>query len=201
MILSSMALPSVIVACAGFLDVGLDQVTVLGDVASTGSDAVEHFNTLGICSAQLQYAHLVRIANLLKDDVEIPEALQSRFQYGKWHLRLTNRNAPGDELPGAQHARRVVENDTSSHALAAMNGERRNARHTSVGQLASIQVEHFNRLVLGDLGEIVLKYVQLDPDPREIHYREERLLARRLADLSAVLDDHTANRRGDRVVL
>src|SRR5688572_30985579 len=121
MILLSMARPSVVVARARLLDIRLDEIAVLRDVARTGCQACEHFDARCVGAAELQHAHLVRVTDLLEDDIEVAEALQPRPVHGERYLRFTHRDASRDELAGTQYARRVVENDARPHALAAMN--------------------------------------------------------------------------------
>src|SRR3989339_272159 len=55
MMRSSMAIPSVVVACAGLLDVGLDQEALLGDIARPRLEPAQHLGVLAVPLAPLQH--------------------------------------------------------------------------------------------------------------------------------------------------
>src|SRR3546814_3075491 len=86
------ASPSVVVAGAGFFDVGLDQEALLGHVVRAWLEPPEHFDPLAVASAQLQHPHLVCLTDLREHDSEVAEALQPRFPDRQRHASLGDRS-------------------------------------------------------------------------------------------------------------
>src|SRR3989344_6402026 len=66
---------SVIVACAGLFDVGLDDVAVLGGVNRARLDAADHLGPFRPLLAEFEQPHFIGLADLGKDHAEIAELL------------------------------------------------------------------------------------------------------------------------------
>src|SRR3546814_4308873 len=88
MIRSSMGASSVVVAGAGFFDVGLDQEALLGHVVRAWLESPEHLDPLAVASAQFQHPHLIGLTDLREHDGEVAEALQPRFPDRQRHAPL-----------------------------------------------------------------------------------------------------------------
>src|SRR3546814_17484451 len=73
MIRSSMGASSVVVAGAGFFDVGLDQEALLGHVVRAWLESPEHLDPLAVASAQFQHPHLIGLPDRREHDGKKPE--------------------------------------------------------------------------------------------------------------------------------
>ena len=70
----------------GFLDVGLDEEAVFGDVGFAGFNSAEDLCPRAVRGAEVQHADLVGVTYLREDDGKVAEALQSGVLYGNGHL-------------------------------------------------------------------------------------------------------------------
>src|SRR4051794_24603576 len=66
---------SVVMACPRLLDVGTDQECAFGDIFGARLKAAQHFSPFRRAAPNLQHSHLIGVADLGIDDLEVAETL------------------------------------------------------------------------------------------------------------------------------
>src|SRR6056297_4279783 len=84
---SSILATSMVVAGAGLLDVGLDQVAVLDHVLLARSETAQHFDELAAGATEFDLPRRVDFSVPYIDDIATLEALQRAAAHGERRLR------------------------------------------------------------------------------------------------------------------
>ncbi len=184
---------SVVVRCAGLLDVRLDQITVGADVLRPGADPVQHLDPVALLLAQLEHAYLVFVADLFENHGEIAERLQGAGLDRQRHRARTDLYRCGDEGAGRESAAAVVDHHAGGHRLIAAGNEC-NAGNRAANGVTTISRADGDCGTRLDLGTVAREHGKLRPDRGRIGDRKQHLVARLLAGIGIPGGDHAGHR-------